>query len=105
MRLEELGEVALSPDGRWLAYVVKRPRATAQFHHSPFLFGGDRGDIWLFDTASGEARNLTGGEVEGSGYWGPSWSADSARLAMLSTTGGNIHVWGCEVASGSLARL
>ncbi len=29
---EELGEVALSPDGRWLAYVVKRPRATARFH-------------------------------------------------------------------------
>jgi dipeptidyl aminopeptidase/acylaminoacyl peptidase len=105
MRLEELGEVALSPDGRWLAYVVKRPRATAQFHHSPFLFGGDRGDIWLFDTANGQTRNLTGGEVDGSGYWAPSWSADSSRLAMLSTNGGNIHVWGCEVASGSLARL
>jgi hypothetical protein len=105
MRLEEFGELALSPDARWLAYVVKRPRATAQFHHYPFLAGGDRGDVWLFDTADGTARNLTCGEADGAGYWAPSWSTDSARLSMLSTKGGNIHLWGCEVGRRSLSQI
>jgi len=36
LRLEEFGEVALSPDGRWLAYVVKRPRSMARFHKHDF---------------------------------------------------------------------
>jgi len=105
LRLEELGEVALSPDGRWLAYVVKRPRSMARFHKYDFLSGGDRGDIWLVDTSGGVPYNLTGGAEDGSGYWGPIWSPDSARLAMLSTKGGNVHLWGCQLSTGTLARL
>ena len=93
MRLEELGELALSPDGRWLAYVVKRSRATANFHKHDFLGGGDRGDVWLLDTTDGVAENLTRGGEDGSGYWAPIWSTDGERLAMLSTRAGNIHLW------------
>ena len=102
---EELGEVALSPDGRWLAYVVKRPRATATFHKYDFLHGGDRGDVWLVDSSGGVPQNLTGGASDGSGFWAPRWSPDSERLAMLSTKGGNIHLWGCGIRSRSLSRL
>ncbi len=103
--LEEIGEVALSPDGRWLAYVLKRPRQFASFHKYDFLHGGDRADVWLVDTSGGTARNLTGGADDGSGYWAPTWSPDSERLAMLSTKGGNVHPWGYELSSGNLARL
>jgi dipeptidyl aminopeptidase/acylaminoacyl peptidase len=105
LRLEELGEVALSPDGRWLAYVVKRPRATARFHKYDFLGGGDRGDVWLVDTSGGEPHNLTAGAGDGSGYWAPSWSPDSERLAMRSTKGGNVQLWGCDIRSRTVVRL
>ena len=105
VRLEELGDVALSPDGRWLAYVVKRPRLTATFHKYDFLAGGDRGDVWLVEAAGGVPRNLTEGAADGSGYWAPNWSPDSRRLAMLSTKGGNVDLWGYDVPSGDLARL
>jgi dipeptidyl aminopeptidase/acylaminoacyl peptidase len=105
LRLEELGEVALSPDGRWLAYVLKRPRLTAKFHKYDFLGGGDRADVFVVDTAGGEPQNLTQGAADGSGYWAPSWSPDSEWLAMLSTKGGNVHLWGCNIRSRSLSRL
>ena len=105
LQLEELGEVALSPDGRWLAYVVKRPRSTAKFHKYDFLAGGDRGDVWLFDTSGGEPENLTRGDADGSGYWAPCWSPDSECLAMLSTKGGNVRIWGWDTASRGLAML
>jgi len=105
MRLEEFGEVALSPDGRWLAYVLKRPRSTATFHKYDFLLGGDRGDVWLVDTADGVPQNLTQGARDDSGYWAPTWSPDSGRLAMLSTKGGNVHLWGCDLSTRTLARL
>ncbi len=88
LELEELGEVALSPDGRWLAYVVKRPRLTATFLKYDFLAGGDRGDVWLVETSGGVPRNLTEGAADGSGYWAPNWSPDSRRLAMLSRRAG-----------------
>ena len=105
LRLEEIGEVALSPDGKWLAYVVKRPRSTATFHKYDFLHGGDRGDVWLVETSGGVPRNLTEGADDGSGHWAPSWSPDSERLAMVSTREGNVHLWGYEMTSRSLARL
>ncbi|MDQ4049449.1 MAG: hypothetical protein M3131_08735, partial [Actinomycetota bacterium] len=105
LRLEELGEVALSPDGRWLAYVVKRSRSSASFHKYDFLDGGDRGDVWLVETRGGEPQNLTEGASDGSGYWAPSWSPDGGRLAMLSTQGGNVHLWGCDMGSRTLAPL
>lgn len=97
--------MVLSPDGCWLAYVLKRPRATSSFHKYDFLNGGDRGDVWLVEAAGGAPWNLTRGEADGCGYWAPSWSPDGKRLAMLSTRGGNVHLWGCEIASGMIERL
>ena len=105
LRLEELGEVALSPDGQWLAFVLKRPRLEAKFHKYDFLDGGDRGDVFVVETSGGTSENLTQGAADGSGYWAPSWSPDSQWLAMLSTNGGNVHLWGCDIHSRSLTRL
>jgi len=103
--LEELGDVALSPDGRWLAYVVRRPRATATFHMYEWLLGNDRADVWIAATSGGAPRNLTQGASDGAGYWAPSWSPAGDRIALLSTKDGNVCVWICEVATGAIRRL
>lgn len=103
--LEELSGPALSPDGRWLAYVRKRPRRTATFHKYDHLLGGDRSDVWIVDVAGGAPQNLTRGADDGSGHWRPRWSPDGQRLALLSTRGGNVCAWVCDVASRTLHRL
>ena len=105
-RREELGHVTLSPDGRWLAYVVRRARSTAAFHmRAEFLYGDDRGDVWIVAAAGGAPRNLTQGERDGVGYWAPCWSPGGDRIAMLSTRGGNVCVWLCDVATGEIRQL
>ena len=104
-KLEEVGQVSLSPDGQWLAYVVKRPKTTARIHTQQLLNGNDRGDIWLVSTVAGKPQNLTHGEVDSSGYWAPTWSPSGERLAMLSTKGGIVGLWMWEKTSGRLKQL
>ena len=103
--LEALSAAALSPDGRWLAYVRTRPRRTATFHKYDFLWGGDRGDVWIVEVAGGAPQNLTHGADDGAGHWAPSWSPDGKRLALLSTRGANVCAWVCDIASRELHRL
>lgn len=104
--IEQLGDVAVSPDAEWLAVVVKRARTKAETYKKDFLGEDDHADIWLVSRATGEKRNLTNGVIDGSGYWSPVWSPDGKRIAMLSTKGGDnarLYVW--DKASGELKRL
>jgi len=100
-----LPDVALSPDGRYIAYVLQRPRSTAAVHHQPFLDGNDRADVWLAPVHGGASQNLTNGLADGSGYWLPLWSPDGQRLAMLSTKGGNVRLWVWEKSSGRIRLM
>jgi dipeptidyl aminopeptidase/acylaminoacyl peptidase len=106
-RLEQFGEIAFSPDGHAIAFVRRRPLMSARSYQQSFLWGDDRADIWLASIDDGRApTNLTMGESDGSGYWLPTWSPDGARLAMLSTKGGdNVQLWVWEKATGHFARL
>ena len=104
-RLEEIGQTALSPDGQWLAFVLRRPKATALIHARPFLEGNDRGDVWLISTTGGSPQNLTKGAADHSGWWAPVWSPDSQRLAMLSTRGDNVRLWLWQKSTRRLKQL
>ena len=81
-----------SPDGRLLAYV------------------GDRSgwwNLWLYDVASGQTRQLIEEEAEHGGpVWGPggmrfSWSPDGRQIAFVRTGGGFSGIYVAEVATGA----
>ncbi|MGH7565784.1 MAG: prolyl oligopeptidase family serine peptidase [Gemmatimonadota bacterium] len=73
------------------------------------LFSMDEGgseffQLWLLDTATGEARRLTDGESRNSGA---EWSEDGAQLAWTSTrrNGRSNDVWVMSVDDTSSARV
>ncbi|MGL5075121.1 MAG: TolB family protein, partial [Waterburya sp.] len=99
------GGLSFSPDGKTLAYVLQRAKATTKNHKQDFLWGNDRADIWLIDLVTLESSNITKGAAEDVGYWSPAWSSDGERLAMLSTKEDNVTLWVWETATGNLQQL
>jgi dipeptidyl aminopeptidase/acylaminoacyl peptidase len=106
-KLEEIGDVAISPDGASIVYVRRRPLERARMHQQPFLQGNDRADLWLAPASGGAPVNLTNGDADASGYWMPVWSPDGSKIALLSTRGdgNNVRLWVWDKASGRLTRL
>ena len=86
---QTLRETALSPDGKWAAIVVERPRRVGESYERGYLGGRERSDIWLASTDGKRLLNVTRGEAIHAGHWNPVWSPDSKRLAMISTRGGD----------------
>src|SRR5258708_4218465 len=80
-----------SPGGKWLAYVVEDER-----NHKPLRDGvpsHERGaDIWLLNTETGEARNLTGNTGDNRL---PKWSPNGHFLAFISDRDGTgqVQLW------------
>lgn len=92
-KVQGIGEVRLSPDGSLIAVVIQRAWSDPETFRPYDMFGNDHADIWIIPAEGSAPRNLTNGATKGAGYWNPVWSPDSARLAMLSTEGGdNVRV-------------
>jgi len=102
--------IDLSPDGEWVAYTLQDFRRAASVKDeryrvftrtgTPVLMAGC--DVWITNTKSGEARNLT--EGKGSS-WGPVWSPDGRYLAFYSDRTGEAHLWIWEKSSGALRQV
>jgi dipeptidyl aminopeptidase/acylaminoacyl peptidase len=87
LSLQSIKETAFSPDGKWLAVVVERPKQAGDSYERGYLGGLERSDIWLASTDGKKLVNVTRGESLHAGYWNPVWSPDGNRLAMVSTRG------------------
>jgi dipeptidyl aminopeptidase/acylaminoacyl peptidase len=106
LALQSITGVALSPDGKWAAVVVERPKKAGEAFHRNNIRDERRCDIWLVSTNSGSPVNLTRGDVTRAGYWSPVWSPDGRRLAMVSTAGrDNVRAYIYDLASRRLRRL
>ncbi len=81
-----IGSTTLSPDGEWIAVEVRRPPTSPSRYRGPSN-RGERSDVWLVSTLTGETRNLTNGQRDSTGAFAPTWSPDGGRLAFLSTRG------------------
>ena len=96
--LNEIGAIALSPDGRRVAYIVHSDDKARNETHSA---------VWLLHldekgTASSSPRQLTSGVKHDSG---PAWSPDSRRLLFLSDREGGNQLWLIDTAGGEASKL
>jgi dipeptidyl aminopeptidase/acylaminoacyl peptidase len=96
--LNEIGSIALSPDGRRVAYVVHTDDKAKNETHSA---------IWLLHLdeqggAIGAPRQLTSGMKHDNG---PVWSPDSRRLLFLSDREGGNQLWLIDTDGGEASKL
>jgi dipeptidyl aminopeptidase/acylaminoacyl peptidase len=90
--LRHISGLEFSPDGSRLAFVVSEP-PTADKRSS---------HIWLFETASGNFRQLTYSDKSESS---PKWSPDGKSLAFLSNRDGQQQIFLLAMNGGEAAAL
>ena len=110
LSLPNLTPIDLSPDGRLVAYTLRDigRKVQATTSHSPADLERkgiprtvDFCDIWISDTATGIAKNLTQGRGTS---WSPVWSPNGKYLAFYSDRDGTPALWIWEKASGALRK-
>src|SRR6266481_530916 len=105
----ESSSVEFSPDGKWLAYVVKDNERTKSVDLSSWVRAGvpvsvNGSDVYISSTETGLARNLTRSKGEN---WLPKWSPDGQHLAFLSDRDGSgqAKLWVWDVETNDLKKV
>jgi dipeptidyl aminopeptidase/acylaminoacyl peptidase len=83
----------LSPDGKWVVYVVSELDPKTNKSNS---------DFWLVPIAGGEPKRLT--TSSGSDNH-PRWSPDGSQIAFVSDRGGSAQVWLLPIDGGEARAL
>jgi dipeptidyl aminopeptidase/acylaminoacyl peptidase len=88
-----VGAPALSPDGAWAVFDVRRHDVAGDATWS---------ELWRVDTAGGGLRQLTRGRRNDTS---PSVSPDGQRILFVSTRSGSSQLWSLPVAGGEAVQL
>ena len=93
MKVKRVTDAQLSPDGKWIAYVV-----------SVMDMEANRGtsDIWLVPAQGGAPRRLTASPAAD---LNPRWSPDGKTIAFISSRSGGAQVWLIGVDGGEALQL
>lgn len=95
-RLQTISDPQLSPDGRWVAYVVTTASRARD---------ADESDLWLVPWSGGAPRRLT---FTTANEHSPRWSPDGRRLAFLSDRAGDgadgDQLWLLDLAGGEAVQ-
>ncbi|HXI02227.1 MAG TPA: S9 family peptidase [Candidatus Saccharimonadales bacterium] len=81
LAMDRISDPQVSPDGEWIAFVVRTTDLEAD---------KGRTDLWLVPAAGGPLRRLTTNEASDSS---PRWSRDGRDVYFLSTRSGSSQVW------------
>ena len=94
VRLQRVGEPALSPDGRMVVFTVRETDMAAN---------RGRQDLWMIDLEAKqpEPRRLTSHPENDHS---PQWSADGAYIYFLSSRSGSSQVWRLSTSRGGEAQ-
>lgn len=91
--LKSVSDPQLSPDGRWVAYVVTEIDLKA---------GETNSDVWLVSAAGGEAIRLTTSRKSDSS---PRWSPDSKKIAFISAREEKTQIFLISLSGGEAEKL
>jgi dipeptidyl aminopeptidase/acylaminoacyl peptidase len=95
VRLKRLSDPQLSPDGRYVVYVLRETDMDAN---------KGRTDLWILDLKAkdGQPRRLTENSANDSS---PRWAPDSRTIYFLSTRSGSSQVWRLSLDAGESAQV
>src|SRR5512135_460003 len=91
--MKRVGDPALSPDGKWVAYTLTTVDLEKNTSSS---------DLWLSSLDGATSRPLT---THPSADRNPAWSPDGNTLAFESTRSGESQVWLLELSTGEPRQL
>ncbi|HSG27010.1 MAG TPA: hypothetical protein VLA34_00925, partial [Candidatus Krumholzibacterium sp.] len=92
-KLKRVSDQQLSPDGRWIAFVVSVTDYDENKSNS---------DIWILSSKGGEPKRLTN-SPKGDSH--PRWSPDGKKIAFLSSRGGSTQAWVIPVTGGEAEQV
>src|SRR5580700_8847121 len=95
VRLKRLSDPQVSPDGRYVVYVLRETDIDAN---------KGRTDLWLLDLAQKDAQpqRLTSDPAND---MSPHWAPDNHTVYFLSTRGGSSQVWRIRIDGGEATRV